>query len=66
MISLKQPRCTTCDLGPDTYLNESDFNVTLASYQVCRKCGWVLYENWCETRASGGIQRWLPPGSIKD
>lgn len=47
--------------GPNVTLREPDFGVAFASYRTCAACGWRLYENWCETRASGGAPRLLPP-----
>ena len=47
--------------GPHTTLYEPNFNVAYGSERICTKCGAIELENWCETRASGGIPRIYPP-----
>lgn len=42
-------------------LREPNFGVAFGSRRVCRKCGAIEYENWSETRASGGTPRIYPP-----
>lgn len=42
-------------------LREPNFNVAYGTRRVCRKCGAIEFENWCETRASGGVPRIYPP-----
>lgn len=48
-----------------TTLKEPDFGVAYGSARVCKLCGAVEYENWCETRASGGTPFIFPPSTIE-
>ena len=43
---------------------EPDFNVAFGSNRVCKKCRAVEFENWCETRASGGKPKIYPPDEV--
>lgn len=47
--------------GPHLTVREPDFGVAYGSIATCKKCRCRLYENWCETRSSGGVPRILPP-----
>ncbi len=42
-------------------VREKNFNVAWGSRRVCKKCKAIEFENWCETRAMGGVVRIYPP-----
>lgn len=42
-------------------IRDPDFNVAYGCKRVCKLCGAIEFENWCETRASGGTPRIYPP-----
>ncbi len=48
---------------PEAYatIREPMFNVAIGSMRICKLCQAIEYENWSETRASGGTPRIFPP-----
>lgn len=46
-------------------VREQTFQVAVGSKRTCKKCRAIEFENWCETRASGGISRIYPPEKVK-
>ena len=44
---------------------EPAFKVAFGSKRICKKCGAVEFENWCETRSSGGTPRIYEPEKEK-
>jgi hypothetical protein len=42
-------------------IREPNFGVAMGCRRVCQICGAIEYENWSETRASGGVPRIYPP-----
>lgn len=48
--------------GPHTTVYELDFHVGYGSERICLDCGAKTFENWCDTRASGGIERMVEAG----
>lgn len=42
-------------------VREGMFGVAMGSRRVCAECGAIEYEDWGETRASGGVVRIYPP-----
>lgn len=45
------------DWGPHETIREESFGVAMGCRQVCKRCGAVRYEDWSETRSSGGTPR---------
>ncbi len=62
-----EPDWKTCqhEWSQHITLREPAFNVAFGSKRVCKLCGAVEYENWCETRASGGTPRVCGPEEAK-
>lgn len=46
---------------PHETIREPNFNVAYGTKRTCKLCNAVEFENWCETRASGGTPRIYPP-----
>ncbi len=54
-------KCTHMFPNYHETIREPSFGVAMGSRRICQLCGAIEYENWSETRASGGTPRIYAP-----